>query len=70
MNIPMMKKTNGAYKALVNFGMITLELKHNQSKTTFTNIKNDTTNDQVAIAQTSALHNLIIDHGVFDFDKK
>jgi len=66
MNIPMMSRTNSAYRALVRFGMIPINY---QTKTGFTNIRNDKTYDQVAFSPNSDLNNRIIDANVFDFDK-
>lgn len=66
MNIPMMSRTNSAYKALIRFGMIPINY---QTKTGFTNIKNDKTYDQVAFAPNSVLNSRILDSNAFDFDK-
>lgn len=66
MNIPMMSHDNSAYKALIKFGMLPINY---QTKTGFTNIKNDKTYDQVAFSPNSSLNLRIIDANAFDFDK-
>lgn len=66
MNIPKMSHSNSAYKALVKFGMIPINY---QTKTGFTNIKNDKTYDQVAFSPNSDLNSRILDANVLDFDK-
>ena len=64
MNIPVMDETDSAFKALVNFGMQPLEFFTNVGGS---NINNDKTYDQVAIAP-GTVQNKVKKIGALDFD--
>ena len=64
MNIPVMEKTNAAYKSLVQFGMQPVDYMTNVGGS---NINNDKTYDQVAIAP-DTIQNKVLSFGAFDFD--
>ena len=70
MNVPAMETTESTYKALVKFGWQTVDYKNYTTKTGGSNLGNDKTYDQMAIAP-GTIGKRIEDKriGIFDFDK-